>query len=181
MDTAGWANVIALVALALAGGSLGVAIAGWVSQRESTRQVDRHATDALNEAREARAQSARAADAQERMARSMERAEATAAHRASAPQVAWSITHHRGSMYLLANTGTATAHDVHVEVPGAARFDPPTAELDLPVAVPPQDGITFGAVLAFGSDDTAVVTWADASGSEHRQTWRRPLPPTPKK
>lgn len=181
MDAARWANVIALGALVLAAGSLAVAIAAWVSQREATQQVDRHATDALNEAREARGQSARAANAQERMALSMERAEATAAHRAPAPQVAWSITHHRGSTYVLENTGTATAYDIHIDVPGAARFDPPPTELQLPAHMPPHDSVTFGAVLGWGSDDTVVVTWADGEGSEHRQTWRRPLPPTPKK
>lgn len=83
-------------------------------------------------------------------------------------------------MYVVQNTGTATAYEVHVNVPGAVSFDPPTGELELPSTLAPRESLTFGAVLAWGSDDMAVVSWVNTEGSEHRETWRRPLPPEPK-
>ncbi|WP_131103144.1 hypothetical protein [Ornithinimicrobium sufpigmenti] len=172
MDAAGWANIIAVIAL------VGAAV-GWFTNARATRYADERAGKALEESRGARQEAARAANALERMARAAEQQEERAAKESQVSRVAWAIHHHRGSTFRLENTGTATAYDVDITV-DVARFDPPSEwTLDMPTHMAPGEGVTFGATLAFGDDDTAVITWADAEGAEHRHTWRRPLPPKP--
>lgn len=153
MDAAGWANVIAVLALLGAG-------LGWWSNRRGN-----NATQQLAE---------RTAAAQERTARAVERQQK--AFDAS-QQVAWSVQPEAAQYaYVLQNVGSAAAHEVTVRVPTATAKDH-AEEIEVRM-VPAQGTVAFDSLLAMTMDDTLVVRWVNRPG-EPVQEWKRRLPKHP--
>lgn len=91
-------------------------------------------------------------------------------------RVAWALTHYEGDMYMLTNTGDATAYNVRVSAHESLIA---VGEWPSETSMKPNDVITFMAVRTFGTtDSTITVVW----GTEHdgdRDVWRYPLPPRP--
>ncbi|KJL28157.1 hypothetical protein RS83_03225 [Microbacterium oxydans] len=100
-------------------------------------------------------------------------------HVLSAPaptKVSWSLTHFQGDMYLLENTGEASAFDV---VLSADETMLQGGEWQREGELKPGEGIQFMAVRTMGTrDSTITVQWRNAPEGEE-QTWRYPLPPRP--
>jgi hypothetical protein len=168
MESTTWSN-------AIAAGALAVALVGYADGRVRTNRNERETREARERADRATAAADRSAHAQERMARALELQSIARAQAAAEPEVAWQLKHHGGDRYLLENVGTATAFDVMVKAPEGLIFRAPSPDIE---DLPPRGSTTFMAVRTFGTrDDTITVQWADHSGSEHRQTWQRALPP----
>ncbi|GAA4684276.1 hypothetical protein GCM10025780_32760 [Frondihabitans cladoniiphilus] len=186
-------TVIAFVALA---------VSFWFSRRQlllqeqqakdAQKQAEATAAQAAESNREAQAAARRAAasaaltiDDLSRIAGALEQlaahpGSAGPAHptgfeaRTAVPVVAWSLTPDGPGRFRLANTGTATAHDVWVG--GAASLDGPHG-IAPGASLAPGAAATFTAtVLPTTTDSTLTVTWADTTGSSERRSWRYPLP-----
>lgn len=92
-------------------------------------------------------------------------------------KVSWRLSHFQGDMYLLENTGKATAYDVRLDAdPTLTRFGKewvPSPELKS------GDVMQFGALRTMGTrDSTITVQWRNSLDGDE-QTWRYPLPPRP--
>jgi len=85
----------------------------------------------------------------------------------------WELFHIRGSVFELRNVGSGTAHDVLLDAPGAARFDPPE---DVS-AWTSGSGREFFAVGSMQmGHPRLVVRWKNSPSELTYQSWERPLP-----
>lgn len=176
MSASDW---IALVALAV---SIVVAFLSWKHNkdtREETEKATAAATASASAAErsadaagEANKQFGRMAAAMEVMARQNEKVTAEVAHQTGSP--AWSMTHIKGMVFEIENTGSGDAYDVDLASENAIRFD---ARTEVPSPWSPGQAVQF---LAAGSMQTGTpviaLSWRDAPNGE-RNEWTRPVPP----
>jgi ABC-type protease/lipase transport system fused ATPase/permease subunit len=149
-------------ALVISAGALLVAVLSYRRDRKASRE-------AATSADRAAARADEAVEAQKRMAGALEA-------QSSPPAAAWCLEHFQGDSYLLTNSGSASAYQVHLDL-GDIRIV--RGELDSAL-LRAGDAHKFMAARAMGTaNDTVTVSWLDSPTSPQRHRWARPLPPRP--
>ena len=180
-DPTTWVDVVAAFGTPVA--AVGIALSFWLTLRGQRTETAR--TESAEKSSEANAErSERAAaltiDTLTRIADALDTlaAQGLAGPSAIRPaRVEWSLAHHQGDMYILTNTGEATAHHV---TPTADESLIRADDWPADVTLGPGEALTFMALVTMGTRDTTIaVKWADTEDAEELREWRYPLPPRP--
>lgn len=165
-----WGDWIAVVAIVVSG--VGI----WRTDARA-KKAEQDAAAADKKAAQAVAAAERSANNLERIAEAMERQSIQVERQSVTPGVVWTLEHHEGDTVLLTNVGRATAYDVQVEANESVFLQ----HLPTGTVLAPGDAEKFFAGRSLATaDDTVRVSWSAAPGGE-RSTWRRPLPPDPRR
>ena len=149
-------------ALVISAGALLVAVLSYRRDRGASREAAASAERSAARADEAVA-------AQKRMAEALE---------AQLPpsSATWCLEHFQGDSYLLTNSGTASAYQVHLDL---GDIQIVRGELN-PALLRTGDAHKFMAARTMGTvNDTVTVSWRDSPTSSQGRQWARPLPPRP--